>query len=204
MLFNLDIPNAWDLEFFPIILSFVFVAIFDTAGTLIGLGEQGHFLDEKGFFLRPKRTLVNDAMGTTVGATLGTSMLTNYLESAAGIAAGGRTGLTAVTVSFLFLISLFFAPFATSIPHFATAPALIIIGALMVQKVGHIDWEDPSEYIPAFAILITIPLTFSISTGIAMGFITYPFIKLFSGKGKEVNWMVWVIALLFALKFEYA
>lgn len=202
-------PTLWQFDplvilkpdFIPIIFSFIFVAIFDTAGALIGLAEQGEFIDQKGKIPRANRALINDAIGTIAGSAMGTSSLTTYLESASGIAAGGRTGLTAVVVAILFLVSLFFAPFATSIPHFATSPVLIVIGSLMLKQVTRLPWKDPTEYVPAFIILITIPLTFSVATGLGLGFITYPLIKSLTGKGRDVHWFVWVMALIFALKF---
>lgn len=201
--FKLEILDALHPSYIPMILSFVFVAIFDTTGTLIGLAEQGNFLDRNGKLPRANRALTNDAIGTLAGSVMGTSTITTYLESAAGVAVGGRTGLTAAVVALLFLLSLFFVPFAASIPYFATSPALIVIGAMMLQPIKRLDWTDPSEYIPAFIILATIPLTFSIASGIALGFVTYPLIKLFSGRKKEVDPLVWAIAFLFLLKFKY-
>ncbi len=202
-LLKLDIIGALNPLYIPVILSFVFVAIFDTAGTLFGLAEQGHFTDKEGHIPRANKAQVNDAIGTAVGALVGTSPLTTYLESASGVAAGGRTGLTALFVALFFLLSLFISPFAASVPHFATAPVLIVIGAMMLKEMTRLPWDEPSEYIPAFIVLITIPLTFSIATGIALGFITYPLIKLLSGKVRDVGSLVWGIAALFILRFFY-
>ncbi len=200
---KLDILGALSPELIPVILSFVFVAIFDTAGSLFGLAQHGKFITQEGKIPRVRRALNADALGTIVGSTLGTAPFTTYLESATGITAGGRTGLTATTVAFLFLLTLFISPFASSIPPFATAPALIVIGALMMKQVSLFQWDDPTEYIPGFITLISIPMTFSIPTGIALGFVTYPFLKLLTGKGRETSWIVWVIALLFAIKFFF-
>lgn len=200
---KLDIWEAVHPKMIPIVLSFIFVAIFDTAGTLLGLAGQAGYLNEKGQLPNAKKTLYSDSFGTMAGAAFGTSPVTIYLESASGIAAGGRTGLTAVVVGLLFLFSLFLSPLATSIPHFATSPALIVIGSMMMMQIKELNWKDPSEYIPAFLILISIPLSFSIATGIALGFIVYPLTKLLSGKVFELPWIVWVISALFALNFIY-
>lgn len=200
---KLDVWEAIHPKMIPVVLSFIFVAIFDTAGTLLGLAGQAGYLDEKGQLPNSKKTLYSDAIGTMSGAGLGTSPLTIYLESASGIAAGGRTGLTAVVVGLLFLFSLFLSPLAISIPHFATSPALIVIGAMMMMQIKELNWKDPTEYIPAFIILISIPLSFSIATGIALGFVVYPLIKLFSGKVFELPWVIWVISALFTLNFIY-
>ncbi len=202
-LLKLDILGALDLYMLPVILSFIFVAIFDTAGTLLGLAQHGKFLTPEGKIPRTRKALNADAIGTIAGSVLGTAPFTTYLESATGISAGGRTGLTATTVAILFLLTLFIAPLASSVPPFATAPALIVIGALMVKQTSQIDWEDMTEFVPGFITLITIPMTFSIATGVALGFVTYPIIKLLSGKVKETNWIVWVIASLFCTKFIF-
>lgn len=201
---QLDIMGALQPALIPIVLSFVFVAIFDTAGTLLGLASQAKLLSKEGKIPKAKSILYADAIGTTAGSLLGTSPTTTYLESAAGIAAGGRTGMTALVVAGLFLLTLFFAPIATTIPHFAIAPALIVIGSLMFAQIKEVRWDDPTDYIPAFLILFSIPLSFSIATGIALGFIIYPLLKLFCGKYLELNWIIWVIAALFALRFVYA
>lgn len=200
-LLQLDIEGALRPEYAPVILSLVFVSLFDTAGTLLGLAEQGGFLTEKGRLPRANRALLNDAVGTMAGAMLGTSPLTTYLESASGISAGGRTGMTAIVVATLFLLSLFFSPLASSIPAFATAPVLLVLGALLMRPLRALNWEDPADFIPAFVILISIPFTFSIATGIALGFILFPLIRLLSGRAQEVHWIVWLLALLFGLHF---
>lgn len=200
---QLDIIGALTPHLIPVVLSFVFVAIFDTAGTLLGLAHHGNFLTPEGKIPRTRKALNADALGTIVGSTLGTAPFTTYLESATGISAGGRTGLTATTVGLLFLLALFISPFAASIPPFATAPALIVIGALMLKQASQLDWEDMTEFVPGFITLIAIPMTFSIPTGVALGFVIYPFTKLFTGKIRETSWIAWVIALLFATKFLF-
>lgn len=200
---KLDILGALRPAFIPIILSLLFVAIFDAAGTLMTLGSVGGFLDKDKMLPRANRALTNDAIGTAAAGLFGTSPMTTYLESASGMAVGGRTGLTGVVVSLLLLLSLFFSPLAASIPAFATAPALIVVGAMMITELEKFDWSDTSELIPAFIIIVTIPFTFSVAIGIALGFITYPVIKLLSGKVKEVNPLIWVVAGLFSLKFIF-
>lgn len=200
---QLDILGVLRPAFIPIILSLLFVAIFDAAGTLMTLGSVGGFLDKDKRLPRANRALTNDAIGTTAAGLFGTSPMTTYLESASGMSVGGRTGLTGVTVAILFLLTLFFSPLASSIPAFATAPALIVVGAMMITELEKFDWSDTSELIPAFIIIIAIPFTFSIAIGIALGFITYPLIKLLSGRVKEVHPLIWVVAVLFSLKFFF-
>lgn len=201
---QLDIWGALKPELLPALLSFILVALFDSAGTLLGLAGQGGFLDTRGFLPRAKNVLYIDAIGTSLGALLGTSPLTTYLESSAGIASGGRTGLTVIVVALLFLSCLFFSPLATSIPFFATSPALIVIGTLMLSEIRHIKWEDLTEMLPALFIVMTIPLSYSIATGIAMGFMLYPLLKLFTGRSLELHWITWLFAALFGLKFFYS
>lgn len=200
---KLDVMGALTPAFIPVIMSFIFVAIFDTAGTLLGLAEHGKFLTREGKIPRARRAMNADAIGTIVGATLGTAPFTTFLESATGITAGGRTGLTATVVAFMFLFALFIGPFAHSVPPFATAPALIVIGALMMKQASRLEWDDPTEFVPGFITMITIPMTFSIATGVALGFVTYPFLKLFTGRVREVSWIVWLIAAIFGLKFFF-
>ncbi|HEY9645565.1 MAG TPA: NCS2 family permease, partial [Chroococcidiopsis sp.] len=142
-----------------------------------------------------------DAIGTTVGAILGTSTVTTYIESAAGVSEGGRSGFTAVVVAGLFVLSIFFIPLLSAVPAFATASALVIVGVLMAGNVVGINWSDPAESIPAFLTIIMMPLTFSIAEGLAVGFISYPLLKTFQGKAHEVNWAVWVLAAVFLLRF---
>jgi len=174
-------------------------------GTLVGVSTRAGFLDEKGRLPRAQKAMLSDALGTVFGALAGTSTVTTYVESASGVSAGGRTGLTAVTVAVAFLLSLFFAPIVRMVADFppATAPALIVVGALMMQVIGRIKWDDISEAFPAFITVIAMPLTYSIATGIALGFISYPVVKLIAGKGREVHWLVYVLAVLFAARFAF-
>lgn len=207
-LFQLDVPGAFKIEHLGVLISFLFVSLFDSTGTLVGLAEEGGFLKhdpEKKLCIFPRitRSLMPDTTGTILAPLLGVTSVTVYLESAAGLEAGGRTGLTAFTASLLFLIALFLTPFASSIPLFATAPALVIIGAMMLKLISRIDWSDPSEWIPAFTTLILIPFTYSIATGIAVGYITYCLIKLFSARVKDVHWFSWILGILFILKFIF-
>ncbi len=206
---KLDVPGAFQLKYLGVLISFLFVGLFDSTGSLVGLAEEGGFIEEcdpsekKCIFPRVTQALMPDTTGTILSPMLGTTSVAVYLESAAGITAGGRTGLTALTAAILFLGALFFAPFAASIPLFATAPALIVIGAMMLKFIARVDWKDPSEWIPAFITLVLIPLTYSIATGISVGYISYCFIKLFSGKFKDVHWFSWVLGFLFVLKFIF-
>ncbi len=199
-LFALDLRILANPFFLPIILSFVFIALFDATATLLCLAEQGHFLDRQGKFPRLAKALFGDTLGTLSGSLLGTSPSTTFLESSSGIAVGGRTGLTSFIVAVLFGLSLFLSPFITSIPSFATAPVLVFIGALMLQSIHELEWHDLSEFIPAFLIIVAIPLTYNIAWGFALGFMAYPLIKLGLGKGKEISWVVWVLAVLFGVK----
>lgn len=202
----MNLQDIFDPRLVNATLSFLFVSLFDTSGTLVGLAEEGKFLRHSGkktTFPRLTKALIPDATGSIVAALLGTSTIAIYLESAAGIAMGGRTGLVAVIVGLFFLASLFLSPFAASIPFFATTPALIIIGGLMLRQVSRLQWEDPTEWIPGFATLILIPLTYSVAMGIAAGMITYPIVKLLTGKVREVHWLVWVLCVLFILKFIF-
>jgi AGZA family xanthine/uracil permease-like MFS transporter len=198
---KLDISSALSRDLWMISFSFLFICLFDTAGSLMGLAHQGHFLNKQGELPRLRKVLLPDIVGTLLGSTLGSSASVVYLESASGIAAGGRTGLTAVVVAGLMLLSLFFEPLASSIPIFAITPVLVIIGAMMLRSVVQLNWEDPSDYIPCFITVIGIPLTYSIGTGIGLGMILYPICKLLAGRMREVHWLAWILALLFALKF---
>jgi AGZA family xanthine/uracil permease-like MFS transporter len=166
------------------------------------LSSQAGYLKD-GKLPRAEKALMSDSIGTVLGSLLGTSTVTTYIESASGIAVGGRTGFVSIIVALLFLLALFFYPIVSAIPAYATAPALVIVGALMMNCVKNINWDDVSEAIPAFITLITIPLTYSIATGLALGFITYPILKVFSGKAKEVHWIVYILAVVFALRFIY-
>ncbi|WP_027390691.1 NCS2 family permease [Chrysiogenes arsenatis] len=198
-----DLKAAIMLGVLEIIFVFLFVDMFDTIGCVLGLSKQAGYLDEKGELPRANRVLMADSIGTTVGACLGTSTVTTYLESASGIAEGGRTGLTAVVVGGLFLVALIFTPIIGVVPAVATAPALIIIGGLMLQNALHIEYDDMSEVIPAFLTMIMMPLTFSIATGLAFGFISYPIVKALSGRIREVSPLVWALAALFLARFAF-
>lgn len=189
------------LEFIVIVFAFLFVDIFDTIGTLIGVASKADMLDEEGKLPRIKGALLADAVGTTAGAVLGTSTVTTFVESASGVSEGGRTGLTSLTTGILFLLSLLLSPIFLAIPSFATAPALIIVGFYMLGAVTEIDFKDPTEGIPAFICIIAMPFFYSISEGIAMGVISFVAINLLSGKRKKVGVMMAVLAALFILKY---
>ncbi len=203
-LFKMDLKGALTLTCLPFIAVFLFMVMFDTVGTLIGVAEQAGFM-KKGKLPRAHRALMVDASATTLGACLGTSTITAFIESATGIEYGGRTGLVSVTAGILFLIALFFSPIVGMIANYApiTAPALVIVGAMMIQNVKKIDWAAYDESIPAFLVMIGIPLTYSIADGLALGFISYPVIKFFCGKGKEVRWLMNFLSLILAAYFIF-
>lgn len=197
---QLDLFASLAPQMWPYILTFLFIGLLDTAGTIIALGQQGMFIKERKIPLA-SRVLGCDAAGTVVTSLLGSSPITTYLESGAGIAAGGRTGRTAVVVACCFLLALFFRPFIESIPLFATAPALILVGAMMLQALREMEWGDTTETLPAILTLAIIPLTFSIATGLAIGFTSYPIIKVLAGKPQDTSLFLWITAALFATKF---
>jgi AGZA family xanthine/uracil permease-like MFS transporter len=187
--------------------------VFDTVGTLAGLAELGGFV-KNGKIPKANRVLLFDAIGTCLGASLGTSTVTSYIESASGIANGARSGFTSVVVGFLFLISIFFSPIVSAISggykvsenvflYPITAPILIIVGMLMLKSISKIDWDDYTEFIPAFIATIVIPFSFSISTGIALSFVSYAILKLFSKRAKEVSWLVYLLAIIFLIRFIF-
>ncbi len=198
----MDIKGALDIGLVAIIFAFLFVDLFDTAGTLVGLAHRAGLLDENGRLPRLRQALMADSTATLCGAALGTSTTTSYIESAAGINAGGRTGLTACTVAALFLACLFLSPLAGTVPAYATAPALLFVACLMVRGLAEIDWDDITDVAPAVITAISMPLTFSIATGIGFGFISYAVIKTFSGRADEAPVSVWVLAGLFVVKFS--
>lgn len=200
-LLQLDIPGAMQAGLIAIVFTFLFVDLFDTAGTLIGLAHRAGMLNAQGRLPRLKKALLADSTATAAGALLGTSTTTSYIESAAGINAGGRTGLTALTVAALFLLALFFSPLAQTVPSYATAPALLFVACLMARGLAEIDWDDVTEAAPAVVTAITMPLTFSIATGMGIGFISYAAIKILSGKGAQCPPAVYGIAALFLVKF---
>lgn len=198
---QLDIGAAIKYGLISIIFSFTIVEMFDNIGTLIGLSRRAGLMDEEGKIPNLNRFLVANSIGTMWSALVGTCTVTTYVENASGIAEGGRTGLTAVVVAILFALTIFFAPLVSLIPGYATAPALIIIGALMIQGVKDIDFSDFSDALPAFLTIILMPLTYNIAQGIAFGFISYAIIKPLTGKAKEVHWLVYVIAIAFIINF---
>ena len=203
--FNVDFSSVGLVNFIVIVMSFLFVDIFDTLGTLIGVATKADMLDDQGRLPGIKPALMADAIGTTAGAVLGTSTVTTFVESASGVAAGGRTGLTALTTGVLFLASTLFAPIFTAIPSFATAPALIMVGFLMVGTVSEIRFEldNLTEAIPAYLAIIAMPLFYSISEGISLGIISYVLLNVAAGKGKTVKPLMYVLAVLFVLKYMF-
>ncbi|SDL21767.1 NCS2 family permease [Halarsenatibacter silvermanii] len=203
VLMQLDLSAVFDAGLIAVILSFLFVDLFDTAGTLVGLSQQAGYLDEDGNLPKANRALLADAIGTTGGALFGTSTVTTYIESASGVEEGGRTGLTGVFVALLFFLSLFFMPIVGMVPSAATAPALIIVGVMMTSNVTDLDWDDYTEIIPAFLTMVTMPFAYSISHGIAVGFVVYPLLKLFTGRKDETNVLSWVLFVVFILYFVF-
>ena len=199
---KLDLKAYLAVPFF-IIFSFLFVDVFDTMGTLLGTASRAGFLDEKGRLPRVNQAMLVDAIGTVGGALLGTSTVTTYVESTAGVSEGGRTGLTSVVTGVLLLLTLFLAPLAGLIPSQATAPALIIVGVLMVGGIMKINFDDFTEALPAFLTIIFMPLAYSIADGIAFGFIAYSVVKLVAGKGKEVHWLVYILAVVALIHFFF-
>lgn len=189
------------IRFLTIMLAFLFVDLFDTLGTLIGCASSGNMLDKDNKLPGIKGALLADAIGTTLGAACGTSTVTTFVESTSGIAAGGRTGLTAISAAFLFSLSLFLSPLFLTIPSFATTPALVIVGFLMIKQVARIDFDDATEAVPAFLSFIAMPYFYSISEGIAFGIISYTLIKLFCGKASNVHPLMYVLSLLFIYKY---
>jgi adenine/guanine/hypoxanthine permease len=199
-LFKLDFSRLFDLTFVIVIFSILFVDVFDNAGTLIGVTHRTGLMQD-GRLARMKEALISDSFAAMFGALIGTSTTTSYIESAAGVAAGGRTGLTAVTVGVLFLLALFIAPLAGAIPAYASAAALLYVACVMARGLAEIDWDDITEYAPAVVTAISMPLTYSIATGIGLGFITYALAKIVSGKFREASVPVLVLAAIFAFKF---
>ena len=199
----LDIAAAMDASVWGVVLTFLFVAFFDTAGTLLGLAEIAKFTDRDGRITRAAQAFTSDAIATTVGAIFGTSTTTAYMESAAGIEDGGRTGLVAIFTGILFLLALFFWPLAAAVPPVATAPALLVVGAMLMEVAGRINWQDYHESIPAFLTMLVMPLTFSIANGISVGILTYVFLSLLSGKAKKVHPVMYGMALVLILKYMW-
>ena len=196
---QLDIVGAWNYGIVSIIFTFTVVELFDNMGTLIGLTSKAKLVKPNGEIENLDRALTTDAVGTIFSSIFGTSTVTSYIESAAGIAAGGKTGLTAVTVSLCFFVMLLFAPLVGLVPGFATAPPLILVGALMMADVGKINFQDFSDGLPAFLTIIMMPLTGSIANGFALGFVSYVFMKTAVGKYKEVSWIMWLVSIAFII-----
>lgn len=213
-LFKFDLSGMLNWNHIVLILTFLYMVLFDTVGTLIGVSSQAGLLKADGTLPRASRALFSDAVGTTIGAACGVSTVTSYVESVAGVKCGGRTGLTAVVVALFFVAAIFFYPLVDMISggvtvatggilHPVTAPALIVVGSMMMWGVTQIEWGDISESLPAFLTIILIPFTFSIAEGVACGFIVYPIVKLFGGRGREVSWLVYILAIIFILRYVF-
>jgi AGZA family xanthine/uracil permease-like MFS transporter len=201
--FRLDVGTTLHLGFAEIVFVFLFIDLFDNVGTLVAVGKKANLFDAAHRIPRVNRILFSDATATIVGSLTGTSTVVSYIESAAGVAAGGRSGVTAIVTGALFVIALFIAPVVGAIPQEATAPALIVVGSMMCGALAEIEWSDPEIAIPAFLTIMAIPLTFSIANGLAFGFIAYVALKVLRGKFREVNWFVYLLAGLFAFRFLY-
>ena len=196
-----DFSSFLHPDMIAVVFTFLFVDVFDTVGTLVGVCSRANLLNEKGEVPRAKQALLSDALGTVAGAMLGTSTVTSYIESASGISAGGRTGLTTLVVALLFLLALFFYPLFNMIPAIATAPVLVIVGLFMISPIQNIDLDDYSEAIPVFLTVIIMPLALSISEGILVGMISYVFLKVLTGKRKQVSVVMYILCAIFMLKF---
>ena len=201
--FHLNISGALSYGLIEIVFVFLFVDLFDNIGTLVAVGKQAKLFDKANQIPRINRILFADATATVVGSLAGTSTVTSYIESAAGVAAGGRSGVTAITTGLLFCVALFIAPAVGAIPSAATAPALIVVGSLMIAHAAEIHWSDPVVSVPAFLTIVTIPLTFSIANGLAFGFTAYVILKVARGEFRSVSWLVYVLAALFIARFVY-
>jgi len=199
---KLDLRSAAKLGLGELVFVFFFVDLFDNVGTLVGVCEEGGFMRD-GKLPRASRALLADAFGTILGALTGTSTVTSYVESAAGVAAGARTGCGNLLIAALFLAAMFCAPIVAAIPSYATAPALILVGALMCGAVSRVKWSDFTDAVPAFLTLIGTPLTFSIATGLSMGLLSFTFLKLFTGRFKEISPLIWVLSVLFLLRYAF-
>ena len=201
ILLKLDIWGAFDVAMISVIISFLFVNLFDTAGTLLGVASRANLIKDSGKILNLDKALKADSSASVAGSLFGCSPVTSYVESSAGVEAGGRTGLTAVTVGLFFLIAIFFSPIASMVPNYATAGALIYVAILMLSGMERLDWSDNSELLPALIMIIMIPLTFSIANGIAIGFITYIVLKLAAQKASEISMGAWFLFVIFLIKF---
>ncbi|MCL2129497.1 MAG: NCS2 family permease [Treponema sp.] len=201
LFFQFEWHNILTFKFFTVFFTFLFVDIFDTVGTLVGVTTQAGLIDKEGNIPRLRQAFLSDAVGTVAGAALGTSTVTSYIESSAGVAAGGRTGLTALTTGILFLLALILSPLFLLIPGFATAPALIFVGFLMIAPVVDIDFKDPTEGIPAFLAIVMMPFAYSIAEGIVYGVLSYVILKAATGKFREIPIVTWVLFVIFVLRF---
>lgn len=201
--FHLDLRSALHIGAFEIIFVFLFVDLFDNIGTLVAVTQRAGLMTPDHRIPRLNRIFFADATATVVGSLAGTSTVTSYIESSAGVAAGGRTGVTAIVTGLLFLLSLFIAPLVGAIPAFATAPALILVGALMLTGLGEIEWNNPQIAIPAFLTLVTIPLTWSIADGLSFGLTSYALIQLLTGRARRQEGMLYLLAALFLFRFLY-
>jgi AGZA family xanthine/uracil permease-like MFS transporter len=199
---KLDFRSAFKIGLGELIFVFFFVDLFDNVGTLVGVCEQGGFL-RHGKLPRASRALLADAFGTMFGALTGTSTVTSYIESAAGVAAGARTGLGNLVIAAFFLLAMFCAPLVAAIPGYATSPALILVGALMCGSVARVKWDDFTEAFPAFLTLLATPLTFSIATGLSLGMLSFTFIKVGTGKYREISPLIWVLSVLFIIRYAF-
>ncbi|MDO6610359.1 NCS2 family permease [Shewanella sp. 1_MG-2023] len=200
---KMDLSSVLEISMISVIFAFLFVDLFDTSGTLVAVAQRGGFLDEQGRLPRVKRALSADSLATIAGASLGTSTTTSYIESTAGVSAGGRTGLTAVVVGILFILALFFAPLAGMVPAYATSGALFYVAILMMSGLVNVEWEDLTEAAPVVIVCLLMPLTFSIANAIGFGFISYAVIKVLTGRFKDLNLGIVFIAVLFLVKFIY-
>jgi len=199
--FDISASSVLTMKFFIVFFTFLFVDIFDTVGTLVGVTTQAGLVDKNGNIPKVKQALLADAVGTVAGAALGTSTVTSYIESSAGVAVGGRTGLTSLTTAVLFLLALFFSPLFLLIPSAATAPALIMVGFLMLRPVTGIDFSDPTEGIPAFLAIIMMPFAYSIAEGIVYGLVSYVILKVATSKFKDISLVTWILFIVFLLRF---
>lgn len=199
--FKLDFSNVFSLEMFSVLFSFLFVDLFDTLGTLTGVATKAKMLDDNGNLENASKALLADAVGTTCGALLGTSTVTTFVESSAGVAEGGRTGLTALACAGCFAIAAFFFPVFSLIPSQATSAALVVVGLFMLSTVVEINFGDITESFPAFMTILMMPLAYSIAEGIAFGMISFVLIKVLTGKYKEVSWVMYVLAIIFLIRY---
>jgi adenine/guanine/hypoxanthine permease len=200
---KLDIGAAWKLGLLEVVFVFLFVDVFDNVGTLVGVSKKAGLFDSTKRIPRVRRILLADASATIVGSLAGTSTVVSYIESAAGVVAGGRSGVTAIVTGVLFSVALFVAPLVGAVPSAATAPALVVVGSLMMSHAGEIPWSEPAVAIPAFLTILTIPLTFSIATGLSFGFTAYALMKLVRGEFRRSDWLVYLLAALFIARFVY-